>query len=307
LDVASVVRRLPLPFALTSLDKVVYPEQDLKKADVLAYYAAVASYALPHLGGRPLSLVRCPNGYGHKCFYQKHVSEGVPAVVQRIDVKEPGKTGSDVEVYMAVRDLEGLVALAQMGVLEVHTWVCHADKLELPDQFVFDLDPDEGLGWDAVVEAAFLLKQRLADLELESFVKTTGGKGLHVVVPVTRKLSWDQHYEFAKSFADSIAREQPKRYLTNMRKSLRKGKLFVDYLRNGRGATAVAPYSTRAREGATVSTPISWQELEQGVDPHAFNLYSVIKRLDGKRDDAWRAYATTKQTITAKAMRKLGM
>jgi bifunctional non-homologous end joining protein LigD len=152
-----------------------------------------------------------------------------------------------------------------------------------------------------------LLKHRLAELELDSFVKTTGGKGLHVVVPVARKLSWDQHYEFAKAFADAIAREQPNRYLTNMRKALRKGKLFVDYLRNGRGATAIAPYSTRAREGATVSTPISWQELEQGVDPRAFDLYSVIKRLDGQKDDPWRAYASTKQAITAKAMRKLGI
>lgn len=306
-DVASVVRRLPLPFALTSLDKVVYPAQNLKKADLLAYYAAVASYALPHLGGRPLSLVRCPNGFGSKCFFQKHVSDAVPAVVQRVNVQDPEKPSAGAEVYMAVRDLPGLVALAQMGSLELHTWVCHIDKLELPDQFVFDLDPDEGLGWDAVVEAAFLVKQRLADLELESFVKTTGGKGLHVVVPVSRKLDWHQHYDFAKAFADSIAREEPKRYLTNMRKSLRKGKLFIDYLRNGRGATAIAPYSTRAREGATVSTPISWQELEQGVDPRAFDLYSVIKRLDGKPDDAWRAYATTKQNISAKAMRKVGL
>jgi len=224
-----------------------------------------------------------------------------------VNVKEPGKKGTDVEVYMAVRDLEGLVALAQLGVLEVHTWVCHADKLELPDQFVFDLDPDEGLGWDAVVEAAFLLKQRLEALELDSFVKTTGGKGLHVVVPVARKLTWDQHYEFAKAFADAIASEQPQRYLTNMRKSLRKGKLFVDYLRNGRGATAIAPYSTRAREGATVSTPISWQELAEGVDPRAFDLYAVIKRLDAMKEDPWRAYASTRQSIRAGALRKLGV
>jgi len=306
-DVAAVVKRLPLPFALTSLDKIVYPERNLRKADLIAYNAAIASFALPHLGGRPLSLVRCPNGRAGKCFFQKHASDSVPAVVQRVDVREQGDDKAGREEYMAVRDMPGLVALSQMGVLEVHTWGCHADQLERPDQFVFDLDPDEGLGWDAVVEAAFLVRDRLSDIELTSFVKTTGGKGLHVVLPVTRKLDWDAHYAFSKAFAESIAREQPSRYLTNMRKSLRRGKLFVDYLRNGRGATAIAPYSTRAREGCTVATPISWEELEQGVDPKQFDLYSVIQRVDGRHEDPWRAYTTTKQSITAGALRKLGV
>jgi bifunctional non-homologous end joining protein LigD len=306
-DVASVVKRLPLPFALTSLDKVLYPERNLRKADLVAYYAAVSSFALPHLGGRPLTLVRCPNGRAGKCFFQKHVSDAVPSVVQRVNVSGPGDSKGEVEEYMAVRDLPGLVALSQMGVLEVHTWACHIDQLERPDQFVFDLDPDEGLGWDAVVEAAFLVRDRLADLELTSFVKTTGGKGLHVVVPVARKLDWDQHYAFSRAFAESIARAQPSRYLTNMRKALRKGKLFVDYMRNGRGSTAIAPYSTRAREGCTVATPISWDELAAGVDPRKFDLYSVIQRLDGQHDDPWRAYATTKQAIRAAALRQLGV
>ena len=304
-DVIQLVKRLPLPFGLTNLDKVLYPENNLRKADLIAYYAAVASHALPHLAGRPLTLVRCPGGRTQKCFFQKHATANVPAAVQRIDVREPGDGKASAELYMAVKDLAGLVAVAQLGALELHTWTCHADKLERPDQWVFDLDPDLSLPWDAVVEAAFVLKKRLSELSLESFVKTTGGKGLHVVVPVAPKLSWETHHAFAKAVADSVARTQPQRYLTNMRKDLRKGKLFIDYLRNGRGATAIAPYSTRAREGATVATPISWAELEHGVDPAAFDVYGVIQRLEALQTDPWKAYVTTKQSVSASVLKAL--
>ena len=302
-DVIGLVKRLPLPFALTNLDKVLYPENNLRKADLLAYYAAVASHALPHLAGRPLTLVRCPGGRTQKCFFQKHATANVPAAVKRIEVRE--SSADESELYMAVTDMPGLLAVAQMGALELHTWTCHADKLEQPDQWVFDLDPDVGLAWDLVVEAAFLMRERLSDLGLISFVKTTGGKGLHVVVPVANKLDWTAHHAFAKAVADSVAREQPERYLTNMRKDLRKGKLFIDYMRNGRGATAIAPYSTRSREGAPVATPISWQELEDGVDPASFDVYGVIRRLEKLAVDPWRDYASTKQTVSASALKSL--
>src|SRR5262249_42973113 len=151
-------------------------------------------------------------------------------------------------------DLSGLLALVQLGALELHTWVCHADAVERPDQLVFDLDPDVELGWERVTEAAFELRRRLADLELESFVKTTGGNGLHVVVPVKRRLSGDEHLAFARGVMTGLEREHPTHYTTNVRKAARKGRVLLDYLRNGRGATAIAPYSTRAREGATVAT-----------------------------------------------------
>jgi bifunctional non-homologous end joining protein LigD len=302
-DVLALVKRLPLNFALTNLEKVLYPELPLRKGELIAYFAAVASYALPHLADRPLTLVRCPSGRGKKCFYQKHANEGVPDVVKRITIQEDKKQ----EEYMAVNDLPGLVALAQLGALELHTWVCHIDNVERPDQFVFDIDPDESLGFERVVEAALTTRARLADLGLECFVKTTGGKGLHVVAPVARKLDWDAHKEVAKAVAESIAKDAPNLYLTNMRKSLRKGKIFLDYLRNGRGATAVAPYSTRAREGATVAMPVSWEEIEQGLRPSDFSVYTVSKRLGGGSPDPWKDYAQLKQSLRAPALRKLGV
>jgi bifunctional non-homologous end joining protein LigD len=302
-DLLALVKRLPLPFGLTNLDKVLYPDVQLLKGELIAYYASVASFALPHLGGRPLMLMRCPHGAGKKCFFQKHANEGVPAVVQRTKVDTEG----ELEEHMTVRDLNGLVALAQIGALEIHTWTCHIDHLESPDQLVFDIDPDEGLGWDLVVETALRFRARLRELGLQSFVKTTGGKGLHVALPVTRKLDWEQHKSFAKAVAESLARERPDRYLTNMSKAQRKGRLFLDYLRNGRGATAIAPYSTRARTGATVATPISWEELERGVNPKDFTVYTVTRRLGQLKEDPWKDYANVKQSIGASQLRAVGM
>lgn len=302
-DMVELVKRLPLPFPLTNLDKVLYPEQNLRKAELIAYYAAIASHALPYLGGRPLMLVRCPHGRQQKCFFQKHANEGVPAAVVRVDIRE----GDKVERCMVVRDLAGLVALAQLGALEVHTWMCHAESVEQPDQLVLDLDPDEGLGWTQVVEAALAVRARLADVGLESFVKTTGGKGLHVVAPVARKLDWDEHKSVARAIAESIARERPDRYVTSMRKSLRAGKLFLDYFRNGRGATAIAPYSTRAREGATVAAPLTWQELESGAHPRDFSVYSLTTRLRERRVDPWKGFTESKQALRPAALRVLGI
>jgi bifunctional non-homologous end joining protein LigD len=300
-DLTSLVKRLPLDFGLTNLEKVLYAEQNIRKAELIAYFASVASRMLPHVAERPLTLVRCPHGTGHKCFFQKHAYAGVPPVIVRVPIREE----EHVEEYMAVRDLEGLVALAQLGALEVHTWVCHTTHVEQPDQFVFDIDPDETLHWDRVVEAALATKRQLEEYGLESFVKTTGGKGLHVVVPVEPGLSWEQHKDFARAIAEGIAREHPQQYLTNMRKALRKGKIFLDYFRNGRGATAIAPYSTRARPGAPVATPLTWDELESGVDPKSFTLFTVIKRLDSLERDPWRGYAGNNQRVDAAALRAL--
>jgi bifunctional non-homologous end joining protein LigD len=247
--------------------------------------------------------VRCPEGRHRQCFFQKHANTGVPKAVRRIEIQEES---GKAEPYMMIDDLPGLVAVAQLGALELHTWVCHVDDLERPDQLVFDVDPDEGLAWTRAVEAAVALRERLAALGLRTFTKTTGGKGVHVVAPVVRRLSWDEHKAFARAVVERMAEEAPDRYTTNARKRERKGRLFLDYLRNGRGATVVAPYSPRAREGATVATPVTWEELESGVDPRDFTVYTVTQRLASLREDPWRGYAELRQSITAKARREVG-
>ena len=293
-DAVELVKRLPLPFGLSNLDKLLYPEAKLRKADLIAYYVTVASYMLPHIKDRPLTLVRCPNGVQGKCFYQKHLKDGVPEVVLPVQIEESGKT----EQYMAVKDLPGLVALAQQAVLEIHTWGCHRDQLEKPDKLVFDIDPDEGLAWDRSIEAAMELRERLMDVGLSSFVQTTGGKGLHVVAPIAPRLTWDQHKDFSLKLAESMAAEHPKLYVTKLSKALRKGKIFLDYLRNGRGATAIAPYSTRARPKATVATPITWDELAAGVRPEEFTVRTLAQRLSDLHEDPWLEYAQlSKQTL----------
>jgi bifunctional non-homologous end joining protein LigD len=207
---------------------------------------------------------------------------------------------------MAVHDMPGVVALAQLGTLEIHTWGCHTDQLDEPDLMVFDLDPDLGLGWERVVLGALELRRRLGDAGLESFVKTTGGKGLHVVAPVARGIGWDDFKAFSEAAVEAMERDEPALYTTNMTKVRRKGKVFLDYLRNGRGATFIAPYSPRARPGAPVAVPLSWQELAGGVDPAAFTTATVPRRLATLREDPWKAITHVKQSITASAWRAVG-
>jgi bifunctional non-homologous end joining protein LigD len=243
--------------------------------------------------------VRCPEGRSKHCFYQKHVKDGTPDVIHPVPIQED----DGIKDYMAVDDLDGLIALVQLGVLEVHTWGCRRDAVDRPDQMILDLDPDESLPWQAVVDAAFELRRRLEAIDLVSFVKTTGGKGLHVVVPVTSRPGWDELKELTHQIALALVRAEPHRYLATMSKRERKGKIFIDYLRNGQGASAIGPYSTRAREGAPVATPITWEELEDGVDPSAFTVLTVPRRVATQKRDPWRDYATTRQSITA-SMRK---
>ena len=211
----------------------------------------------------------------------------------------------EVVDYMQVADMPGLVALAQLGTLEIHTWGSHADKPEQPDIMVFDLDPDVGLAWDRVALAAFELRGRLHRLGLESLVKTTGGKGLHVVVPVERGLDWDAFKGFTKAVVEQMERAEPKLYTTNIAKAARKGKIFIDYLRNGRNATFIAPYSPRARQGAPVAVPITWEELAAGVDPAAFTTVTVPKRLAALKADPWADLNETSQRVTAAARRSV--
>ncbi|MFL6192638.1 MAG: DNA ligase D, partial [Thermoanaerobaculia bacterium] len=284
----------------TNLDKVLYPEQGVTKRDLAVYYSRIADWILPHLKGRPLTLVRCPEGQTRQCFYQKHVNEHFPPTVRRIDVGDP-------EPYGAVDSLEGLLGLVQMGVLELHIWGSHVPKIEQPDYVVFDLDPDEGLGWDRVVEGALAMRAFLNELGLETFLKTTGGKGLHVVVPLAPKDDWDEVKAFTKAVAEAMVAAEPQRYTSKLPKASRKGKVFIDYLRNGRGATSICAYSTRSRTNAPVSAPLFWEELETDVRGNTYTVRTLPERLESLSSDPWEGFTKVRQSLTATMKKAVGM
>jgi bifunctional non-homologous end joining protein LigD len=268
---------------LTNPDRAFYPEDGISKLQLAQYYAAIADWALPHLAGRVLSMVRCPDGIAGQHFYQKHDMPGFSEVLGRVEIRDK----TEVAAHLLIKDLAGLVAVVQMGVLELHPWGSTVKKLETPDRITFDFDPDEGLAWEEVTAAAIEMREALAGIGLRSFVKTTGGKGLHVVVPILPRLGWDAVKEFAKWVADRFVANYPDRFTANMAKRARQGRIFIDYLRNTRGATAVGAYSPRARAGAPVSTPLSWEEVERGVKPDAFTVLTVPRRLKGLKSDPW--------------------
>jgi bifunctional non-homologous end joining protein LigD len=276
---------------LTSPDKVLYPEQGITKRALADYYLAVADVMLPHVAERPITLVRCPTGREKKCFYQRHAGSGVPDELGQVEVQ-----GFEHGAYLYIRDAAGLVAMVQMGVLEVHPWGARIDRPERPDRVVFDLDPGEGLGFPDVVTAALDLRKILAAMGLQTFVKTTGGKGLHVVAPIERQHDWGSVKGFARAFAERLSAEQPTRFLSKISIEQRKGRIFIDYLRNDPTSTAVAPYSTRARPNAPVATPLAWDELTDSLDPKAFTLLSVPARLAGI-GDPWRDMDALKQPL----------
>ncbi|HXU44503.1 MAG TPA: DNA ligase D, partial [Thermoanaerobaculia bacterium] len=288
---------------LSHPERVLYAEQGVTKLDLALYYQAVERFILPHLAGRPLTLVRCPQGRQKGCFYQKHLGEGMPAAVRSVAIRE-GDGGE--EPYPYVEDLAGLVSLVQIGVLELHGWGASAGDLERPDRLVFDLDPDPAVPWPRVVQAAQLVRKGLAEIGLACFVQTTGGKGLHVVAPLSRRRSWPEIKEFARAFAEGIVRGAPDLYVSKASKAARAGKIFIDWLRNARGATAILPYSTRARPGATVATPLAWAELP-GVHPDELTVETVPARLAKLRKDPWGDFPTARQTIRAETFRALGL
>ena len=280
---------------LTHPDKVLYPEQGITKGELAEYYTAVSGWMLPHVAKRPITLVRCPTGRQKKCFYQRHAGSGIPAELGQVRI-----AGFD-EPYLFVSDAAGLVALVQMGVLEIHPWGALADRPDRPDRVIFDLDPGEGVGFAEVVEAAHAARRHLAALGLESFAKTTGGKGLHVVVPIERRQDWPEVKGFAKAVALALAEAAPDRFLTRVSKKERRGRIFIDYLRNDPTSTAVAPYSTRARAGAPVATPLDWQELRPSLNPADFTLRSVPGRLARLRRDPWAGLLSIRQRLPQRA------
>ncbi len=262
---------------ISSRSRVIYPESGQTKGELADYYTAIAPLMLPWLAGRPVMLVRCPQGRGKKCFYQKHESGSFGPHVHHVPVRE--KRGN-VEEYMYVDDVAGLLACVQMGTIEFHGWGSLARDVEAPDRMVFDLDPDEGLDFEDVKKAARDMHQKLADIGLVSFAMLTGGKGVHLIVPLNPGHSWDAHKDFSKRFAEALSIAEPDRFTANLSKAKRKGKIFVDYLRNQRGSTAVLPYSGRAREGAPVAVPIAWGELKGFADAHPFSISDTKRLLD---------------------------
>jgi bifunctional non-homologous end joining protein LigD len=275
---------------LSHPDRVYWEDAGVTKQMLAEYYESVWKHMAPHVTGRVLALVRCPDGQTAQCFYQKHASAGVDQKKLHL-VSEP-----DGDKAISVDDLAGVVALVQAGVLEIHVRGSSIDSLEEADRLVFDLDPGPGIEWKDIVAAARDVRQRLKSLKLESFVKTTGGKGLHVVLPIKRA-PWDEAKEFCRRFAEQMAADEPKLYTSTIKKSARGNRIFVDYLRNSREATAVAPYSTRARPGATVSVPLTWEELGKLKAPNTFTVLNLSKRLSKMRKDPWADMARVKQSL----------
>jgi bifunctional non-homologous end joining protein LigD len=288
---------------LTSPDKVMYRAQGVTKRDLADYYRAVSSVILPHLAGRPLTLVRCPQGQGKDCFIQRRASDSFPASIRRVRLRIDGEETD----HLVVDNIEGLLELVQLGSLELHTWSARRDRLDRPDRIIMDLDPGDGVGFELVQEAALEVRDRLADLGLRSYAKTTGGKGMHVVAPLIRRAGWDEVKEFAESLSREMARRKPARYLATAGKADRKGRIYVDYLRNGWAATAIAAFSTRARRDAPVSVPLAWDEVSGTLRPEDFSVESVPERISRLRSDPWDGYAGARQWITREARRASGL
>ena len=285
---------------ITHPDKILDPESGMTKLMLANYYLAVADRMLPHVADRPLSIVRCPEGIGKPCFFQKHIGMGLPPGIRSVPV--PDKKGGPTEQYLTLNTPEGLVGLAQMGVLEIHPWGSKNESLEKPDRIIFDLDPDEAIDWKTLAATATELRSHLEDLGLKSFLKTTGGKGLHVVVPIRAENEWPAVKEFAHNVVLGIEKKNPGLYVTKMTKAIRRNRIYLDYLRNDRGSTAVAPYSPRARSGAPVALPLDWKDLNAKNRPafHVTDFDSWKRRLN---TDPWAAMDKIKQRLLATSIR----
>jgi bifunctional non-homologous end joining protein LigD len=280
-------------YGLTHPEKIMFPDSKISKLQIAQFYDSIGKWILPYIINRPLSLLRCPDGQGAQCFFQKHLNKNDQSSSTLFEDKPSNKD----ESFIYIKDIKGLLKLVQWGVLEIHPWGATADKPLKPDIIIFDLDPAPDVPWKKVIEAALRVKQELEELGLKSFVKTTGGKGLHVTIPIERRYSWDQVNHFSKVFVDYMVSKYPKDYIGTMSKAKRVGKIFIDYLRNHQGATAVAPYSTRARENAPIATPLAWEELTTKMKPTQFTLKTLPKRLASLKKDPWHDFFKIKQKL----------
>ncbi|HET7634841.1 MAG TPA: DNA ligase D [Burkholderiales bacterium] len=284
---------------LSHASRVLFPRTAITKIDLAHYYETVAERMLPYLRDRPLAIVRCPQGGGEKCFFQKHVGQGMAGDIGHVEVTEShGKA-----TYMTVDNVSALVGMVQMGVLELHTWGSRKGHLAQPDRIIFDLDPAPDVAWERLVTAARLVRGLLQEIGLTSFVKTTGGKGLHVVAPMQPRHEWATIKAFTRAIAEHLEQALPGHFISRMTKAARGGKIFVDYLRNAEGATAVAEYSTRAKPNAPVATPIDWDELTPELRSDSYTVSNLPQRLEKLRRDPWADYFGTRQNVTAKMLK----
>jgi bifunctional non-homologous end joining protein LigD len=292
-DEMGIAAAAGLEVKLTSPDRLVYPEAGVTKARLAAYYAAVAERMLAHLGRRLLSIVRGPDGVAGHHFYQKHAARNFPSTFHpRTIIENDGETKD----YMYVEDTAGLLAGVQMSTLEFHVWGSSIDDLERPERVVFDIDPDEEMSFTGVCDAARRIRDALGDWGLESYPMVTGGKGIHVIAPLQPVAEWPAVKDYCQAFAKTLERDDPDRFTANIRKAKRGGKVFVDYLRNERGSTAVCPWSTRAKPAATVAVPVSWDELGSFKSAGVFSLDAAAERSNAA--DPWPGYLAPSQSIT---------
>ncbi|MEN3338509.1 MAG: bifunctional non-ous end joining protein LigD [Acidobacteriota bacterium] len=278
-------------------ERVMFGEPRVSKLDVARFYERIADWILPHLAGRPLTLVRCPAGFGSPCHYMKHTRVWSPPALRRLAIQEKTKVGE----YLIADTLPALISLVQMDILEIHTWNTRFERVEQPDRIVFDIDPGIEAGWSEVIAAARAVRRLLQSVDLESFPKTTGGKGLHVVVPLLPRADWRDCLAFSRALAETLERHDPARFTTAFAKAGRERKILIDYLRNNRTNTSVAAFSTRAREGAPVSTPLTWQEITTGAEPPSWNIVTIERRLAALRKDPWKDYWTCRQHLSPNA------
>ena len=272
-------------------DRIIYPKLGFSKLDLVRYYERVGERILPHIIDRPLTLVHCPDGLQSACNYMRHRKVWGPGVLRRVTIREKTKLGE----YLAVDNVDGVIALAQMGIVEIHTWNSTTGDVERPNRLVWDFDPGPRTRWADVVEAAKTIRTMLDTLGLQSWLKTTGGHGLHVVAPLTPHRHWDECLDFARAVAAALARTDPSLYTITFAKQGRESKILIDYLRNNRTNTSVCAYSARAREHGTVSMPIGWAQLKTTLKPERFTVEDSARR---SRRDPWRDYWTCRQKIS---------
>lgn len=286
-------RKKETDFKLSNPTKILIPEGGVAKQEIAEYYSSIAKWMMPHVKDRPLALVRCPDGIHKECFFQKSLHDAKVRGV--FEEKRKGQKGKSENVIY-VESEQGLLGLTQMGVLEIHTWQTHRENLLKPDQLIFDLDPGPGIQWRQIADAAVELKELLAQLKLESFVKTSGGKGLHIHAPIEPARSWDDLKNFAHAVARYMTEKKPKLYLANMSKSKREKRIFIDYLRNGYGATAIAPYGLRARSSAALAAPVEWKDIHD-IAPTEFTIKNFSKTLIKRKKDPWTRYFKLHQKL----------
>jgi bifunctional non-homologous end joining protein LigD len=272
-------------------ERLIYPELGISKIQLARYYEQIADWIVPHVEGRPLTLVHCPAGLAAPCSYLKHAKQWGPSALRRVKIQEKTKVGE----YLVADSIGAVISLAQMGIVEIHTWNSTTDNLERPDRIVWDLDPGPDVSWKPIAAAARLVRDVLKTLGLASWVKTTGGRGLHVVVPLKPSRDWSECLEFSRAVAEAIERSDSRAYTTAFAKTGRERKILIDYLRNNRTNTSVSAFSPRARPGALVSMPIDWKELTAG--PAQWTLMTVLRRLK-RRSDPWADYWSARQRLT---------